>query len=113
MPDIEVEDFDYNNSLEKQVAIACKEEGLDVISGFETAGLRVDLIISDGENQIAVECDGVADEIEKPIRPSYKQEILERCGFKLLRITAREWYYSQSACIAKIKRELIEMKLGN
>jgi len=51
------------------------------------------------------------DENERAVRPSYKQEILERCGFKVLRITAREWYYSENACLAKIKRELIEMKL--
>ncbi len=110
-PELEVVDLDYNNDFEKAVAVACDEEGLSVISGFETAGLKVDLIISDGENQIAVECDGVEDENVKPVRPSYKQEILERCGFTLVRLTAREWYYSQQACIAKIKRALVEMKL--
>jgi len=105
------EDYDYNNDFEKQVALACEEEGLKVISGFETAGLRVDLIIGDAEHKIVVECDGVENEIEKPVRPSYKQEVLERCGFKIVRITAREWYYSKNACLAKIKHELVEMKL--
>ncbi|MCR4881394.1 MAG: AAA family ATPase [bacterium] len=110
-PELEVQDYDYNNSFEQSVATTCAEEGLEIISGFETAGLRIDLIVSDGENKIAVECDGVDDEIEKPVRPSYKQEILERCGFKILRITAREWYYSPQACIAKIKHALVEMKI--
>ena len=111
IPELEITDYEYNNKFEQQVAIVCEQEGLKVISGFETAGLRIDLIISDGENQLVIECDGVENEIEKPVRPSYKQEILERCGFKIMHITAREWYYSQNACLAKIKRELIEMKL--
>ncbi len=109
--ELEVEDFDYNNDLEKQIAVACSKEGLEIISGFETAGLRMDLIVSDGENKLAIECDGMENGIERPVRPSYKQEILERCGFKVVRITSREWYYSQNACMATIKRELIEMKL--
>ena len=69
------------------------------------------MIVSDGENKLAIECDGVEDEFEKPVKPSYKQEILERCGFKVVRITAREWHYSQNSCLAKIKRELIEMRI--
>ncbi|MCQ2958365.1 MAG: AAA domain-containing protein [Candidatus Gastranaerophilales bacterium] len=108
---LKLDDFDFNNDFEKEVAKTCEEEGLTVISGFETAGLRTDLIVSDGENKIAIECDGVENEIEKPVRPSYKQEILERCGFKIVRFTSREWYYSKNACLAKLKRELIEMKL--
>lgn len=111
MPELEVADYDYNNDLEKEIALACAEYGFEILTGFETAGLRVDLIISDGNNQLVVECDGVDDELEKPVRPSYKQEILERCGFKIVRITAREWHYSQNACLAKIKQELINMKL--
>ena len=107
----EVADYDYNNSFEREVAIACSEYGFEILSGFETAGLRVDLIVSDGNNKIVVECDGVDDELERPVRPSYKQEILERCGFKIVRVTAREWHYSQNACLAKIKQELINMKL--
>ena len=108
---IEVSDYDYNNAFERQVAMTCQEEGLNVIAGFETADLRVDLIVSDEENKLVVECDGVENEIEKPVRPSYKQEILERCGFKVIRVTAREWYYSKNSCISKIKRELIEMRI--
>jgi len=111
MPELEVADYDYNNSFEREVAIACSEYGFEILSGFETAGLRVDLIVSDGNNKIVVECDGVDDELERPVRPSYKQEILERCGFKIVRVTAREWHYSQNACLAKIKQELINMKL--
>ncbi|MDD3593956.1 MAG: AAA domain-containing protein [Candidatus Gastranaerophilales bacterium] len=103
---------DYNNKLEREIAQMCIDEGLEVLSGFETAGMRVDLITGDGENQIAVECDGMDDEFETCQKQVYKQTILERCGFKVVRITAREWYYSQIACIEKIKRELIDIKIS-
>lgn len=100
----------YNNKLEREIAELCREEGLEVIAGFESAGLSLDLVVSDGEKQIAIECDGQEDKISKPARPVWKQTILERCGWKIIRITAREWHYSKTACIAKIRRHLVEIE---
>ena len=31
-----------------------------------------------------------------------KQAILERCGFKVKRITFREWQYSAKACLDRV-----------
>ena len=69
------------------------------------------MVVSDGENTVAVECDGVEDENESNVRPSHKQELLERCGFKVIRITYRSWYYSKNACLNNIKKELVSSKL--
>jgi superfamily I DNA/RNA helicase/very-short-patch-repair endonuclease len=100
----------YNNSLEKEVAELCIEEGLEVITGFESAGFRLDLVVSDGEKQILIECDGQEDKITKPVKKVWKQAVLERCGWKIIRITAREWYYSKNACLEKIRRNLTEIE---
>ncbi len=106
-----VDDYEFNNDFEQEVAKSLEEEGLKVIAGFETAGIKADMIVSDGESNIAVECDGVDDENPDNIRPSHKQELLERCGFKVVRVTYRAWYYSKNACINNIRKELISTKL--
>lgn len=99
----------YNNSFEQEIASLCKDEGLTVYPNFDSAGLKINLVVSDGENSVAIECDGFDDGREQTgntTDPVWKQEILERCGWKVLRITAREWHYSKNACIGKIKENL-------
>ncbi|MFA6989114.1 MAG: AAA domain-containing protein [Candidatus Gastranaerophilaceae bacterium] len=106
---LKIETKTYNNTLEKEIAELCIEEGLEVITGFESAGFRLDMIVSDGEKQLVLECDGQEDKITKPVKQVWKQSVLERCGWKIIRITAREWYYSKNTCIDRIKRNLTEI----
>lgn len=100
-----VEENIYNNEFEKDVAKACKKAGYGVTSSFDTAGYKIDLVIFDGEKRLAVECDGVEDTGTKPQNQVKKQLILERCGWTVLRISKREWHYSEKVCIDKIKQQ--------
>ena len=101
---------DYKNPMVEEIAVLCKKEGLNTIAGHQSAGFKVDLAVSDEKNSIAVEIDGFDYEDYKDSRKISKevweQSILERCGWKVLRITAREWHYSQKACINRIKEAL-------
>ncbi|EKE03540.1 MAG: hypothetical protein ACD_20C00191G0017 [uncultured bacterium] len=106
----------YNNSMEEEIAQLCKEEGLTVIPNFESAGFKIDLVVSDEISSLAIECNGYNESVslnssvfkqENYSKEIWKQSILERCGWKVLRITAREWSYSQKACINRIKDALI------
>ena len=45
----------------------------------------------------------------KLLKSLEKQEILERCGWKVARINSREWHYSKKACINKLKEMLIQI----
>jgi len=103
---IDICDEEFNNNFEKEVAQVCRAEGLEVIPGFESAGFKIDLVVSDGQNKIALECDGVADENTKHVKQVWKQSILERCGWTVMRLTAREWYYSKKVCMDRIKKAL-------
>lgn len=98
-----IDDNIYKNKFEKDVADFCRNNGLTVKAGFETAGFSADLVVSDGINSIIVECDGVEDENSKNVNPIKKQTILERCGWKVMRITIREWLYSKNTCFDRIK----------
>ena len=97
----------YKNSLEKEIAKTLRSEGLEVYAGVETAGFSTDLTVEDSEgHSILVEVDGVEDNIRTYNTNMKKHAILERCGMKIVRITYREWHYSQNACVDRIKSAL-------
>lgn len=95
----EIEENFYKNSFEKDVAQVIRDLGHDVQAGVEIAGFSVDLLVND---KIAIECDGVEDNRRLSATNMKKQAILERSGFKINRITYREWQYSPKACIDRV-----------
>jgi len=95
----EIEENFYKNNFEKEVAQTIRDLGHDVQAGVEIAGFSVDLLVDD---KIAIECDGVEDNKRPSATNMKKQAILERSGFKINRITYREWQYSQQACLDRV-----------
>lgn len=95
----EIEENFYKNSFEKDVAQAIRDLGHEVQAGVELAGFSVDLLVND---KIAIECDGVEDNRRSSSTNMKKQAILERSGFKINRITYREWQYSPKACLDRV-----------
>lgn len=111
----------YKNPIKAEIASMLEEEALKVFPEFEIAGFIVDFVISDGINSVIVELNGfdssesnevkqLSDSLrEKHIKSLEKQEILERCGWTVLRLNSREWHYSKKACINKIKSVLVRI----
>lgn len=95
----EIEENFYKNSFEKDVAQVIRDLGYKVQAGIDVAGFSVDLLVDD---KIAIECDGMEDQKRLSTTNMKKQAILERSGFKINRITFREWQYSQQACIDRV-----------
>lgn len=95
----EIEENFYKNNFEKEVAQTIRDLGHEVQAGVEIAGFSVDLLVND---KIAIEIDGVEDNKKLSGTNLKKQAILERSGFKINRITFREWQYSHQACIDRV-----------
>ena len=90
----------YKNSLERTVAEEIRKLGHTVCAGVEIAGLSADLVVDD---KFIIEIDGVEDSKKlHHLSNMKKQAILERCGFKVKRITFREWQYSPKACLDRV-----------
>lgn len=89
----------YKNNFEKEVAATVRDLGHKVQAGVEVAGLSLDLLVND---KIAIELDGVEDNSRLSCTNLKKQAILERSGFKINRITYREWQYSHQACLERV-----------
>ena len=99
----------FKNDFEKVVYDALKAEGLEIQAGKNLSGVSVDLFVKDSEgSQLLVEIDGVEDREKTYISATKKQAILERSGYRVERISAREWRYSPDACINRVKNILVE-----
>lgn len=95
----EIDENIYKNSLEREVADKIRELDHRVVAGAEIAGLSADLLIDD---KFVIEIDGVDDKTKSHISNMKKQAIIERSGFKVKRITFREWQYSPKACLDRV-----------
>lgn len=95
----EIDENIYKNSLEREVADKIRELDHRVVAGAEIAGLSADLLVDD---KFVIEIDGVDDKTKSHISNMKKQAIIERSGFKVKRITFREWQYSQKACLDRV-----------
>ena len=100
----------FKNSFEQEIAQALMMEGFEIKAGIEAAGVIPDLIVKDElGKEIIIEVDGVEDNIKTNIKDTKKQTILERAGYKVTRISFREWQHSSQACIDRIKRIITEI----
>lgn len=95
----EIDENFYKNEFEKEVAKSIEDLGHQVQAGVEIAGFSVDILVDD---KIIIECDGVEDSKKSNATNMKKQAILERSGFRINRITFREWQYSKQACLDRV-----------
>lgn len=95
----EIDENIYKNSFEKEIAASIRDLGHKVQAGVDIAGLSVDLLVND---KIAIEVDGMIDQKRCSATNMKKQAILERSGYKINRITFREWFYSPKACLDRV-----------
>ena len=97
----------YKNDFERTVAEAFIMEGFDVRAGVEAAGVVTDLLIKDEYgSELELECDGAEDSVKTGMPDTKKQTILERAGYRVERVSVREWSHSSAACIDRIKQTL-------
>jgi superfamily I DNA and/or RNA helicase len=89
----------YKNSFEREVAEKIRELDHKVVAGADIAGLSADLLVDD---KFIVEIDGVQDKQTSRLSNMKKQAIMERSGYKVKRITYREWHYSPKACLDRV-----------
>ena len=95
----------FKNSFEQEIAQALVMEGLEVKAGIEAAGVIPDLLVKDEYSDfVVVEIDGVEDSQKSKISDMKKQTILERAGYKVIRISFREWQHSSTACVDRVKK---------
>ena len=94
---------DAKASSSADVGEALLEAGFRVIPQYEVAGNRIDLVVEDRERRLAIECDGDTwhgpDQYEADMA---RQRMLERCGWKFIRIRGSVFYANQEKAIGEL-----------
>ncbi len=93
--------FEPECPIKLEIKQLLENEGLTVLNDIEIGGHTVDFLVSNNEKTFIIETIGFEDK-----QILQKHNTLERCGWKLMYITSREWSYSKKACINKIKGAL-------
>jgi very-short-patch-repair endonuclease len=91
------------NKFESDVGEGLLSAGFRVISQYAVAGKFIDLVVEDRERRLAVECDG--DEWHGPAEydaDMTRQRMLERCGWKFIRIRGSVFYANQSKAVGEL-----------
>lgn len=102
----------YDSRFEQDVAKALIDKGFSLWPHYESAGFEIDLVVGDGKNFIAIECDGPThyDLKERaPYEDISREKILSRAGWTFVRISYREWDRNPEFSLQRIASTLASL----
>lgn len=100
MEQLEALERQTESDFEREVLRRLHALGYKVSSQWPVGPYRIDLVVSDGQNRLAVECDGDrAHPPEKLGEDMARQAILERLGWRFVRIRGSQFYRNPQASI--------------
>lgn len=104
----------FESNFEKDIYDYFITQNYKLIPHYKIGKYKIDFLLNNNNNQnIAIECDGdIYREVQELEFELEKQSILERCGWKFLRIRASEFYYNREETTKKIIN-IIENYLSN
>lgn len=97
-----------DSALENEVAKYLSDRNYQVAQEWEVGAYQIDMIVSYQGKRIAVECDGesIYATEEELKREQERQEILERCGWKFIRIRASKYFRNPEATMEEVLASL-------
>lgn len=97
-----------DSPFEIAVATALSDRGYHLIQQWKVGGYRLDIVAVCGKENVAIECDGEQwHSGEEKIREDMeRQTILERLGWRFIRIRGSEFYRDSEKSIERIISEL-------
>jgi len=97
------------SEFEQQVMASLVSKGVKVTSQYPSCGFFVDVVAELNDSRLAIECDGeiwhLDEHGELKQEDIERQEILERAGWKVIRIPYRSWRENPEAQVHRILDE--------
>lgn len=94
------------SEFEAEVLQALSAKNISTISQFPACGFYIDIVATQNDKRLAIECDGEAYHLDEHGRLKQedilRQEILERAGWRVIRISYRAWEKSPHQCIKTV-----------
>lgn len=99
-----------DSELEATIANQLIDEGYNVIQDWKVGSYRIDMVIMYENNKIAIECDGdFYNNGKEGIKADMeRQAVLERLGWRFIRVRGSEYYSNPEETLKRVLRELSE-----
>jgi len=101
---------EFDSDFERDVYERMKERGYKLFPQYPACGYRIDLALFIDNLRIGIECDGWQYHYDKEsnlkIDDIERQEVLERAGWKILRIPSTRYWKNPDACIDELVGEI-------
>lgn len=97
-----------DSPFEVSVVTALKDRGYHIVQQWKVGAYRIDMVAICGKKSVAIECDGERwHSGEEKIREDMeRQTILERLGWRFIRIRGSEFYRNPEGTINRVVEEL-------
>ena len=100
------------SEFEKRVMKYLIDRGYNVTPQWEVGAFRIDMVISNNDNRVALECDGERwhgeDKLEEDMN---RQSILERLGWRFIRIRGSEFFSDENKTMENVIEKLNELEI--
>ncbi|WP_022818985.1 AAA domain-containing protein [Fusobacterium russii] len=99
-----------DSELETAIANHLIAEGYDVVQDWKVGSYRIDMVVKYENKKIAIECDGdLYNNGKEGIKADMeRQAVLERLGWRFIRIRGSEYYSNPEETLKRVLRELSE-----
>jgi len=98
------------SEFEKLVLARLTEAGYHVVPRWEVGAYQIDMVVLDGPQRVAVECDGdrwyTPESLQEDI---VRQAILERMGWRFIRIRGSQFFRDPDGTMAQVMERLREL----
>lgn len=98
----------FESGFERDIYYLLDSKGFKLTPQFKVGNYRLDFVVENDSNQkIVIECDGdIYHGLEQLENDLERQSVLERCGWKFIRMRASEFYYEKEKATERIVSEL-------
>ena len=100
------------SDFEKQVITLLLNKGYQVKSQWKVGAYKIDMVVEDDNRRVAIECDGekwhTQDDLPNDLK---RQAILERLGWKFIRIRGSAFYRNPDEAMEKVYLELEKYRI--
>lgn len=100
------------SEFEKRVMKYLIDRGYNITPQWQVGSYRIDMVVSNKDNRVAIECDGEKwhgeDKLEDDMN---RQSILERLGWRFIRIRGSEFFRDENSSMEKIIKRLNELEI--